>query len=158
MAAGCVFISDTHVLAGAQMKTGRYIISGFGGSKTENETPIHNAFRETLEEMFHIYPVDTTLVQKMIDTYIPIRVHYMAAINYSLYVFTFQQLETMLVDLQTQITSCLYTSMPLTVPSLVFDRKIVASSEIKQLSIIPLIPGISLDKYFSEDIALLTQK
>lgn len=127
--AGCMFINDTHTLAGIHTprRNHEVRICGFGG-KAEGEEPWwQTAFRETIEEFFHVTSIPNTLFRAL-QSLQPIRILRAEDPVYITLVYSFAQLKTFLKLCANHITSPLYTNMPKTVEDLVFRRQFVGNA------------------------------
>ena len=134
-AAGCIFTSTTHVLAGVQRKKG--YISGFGGSKQDGETYVRTAMRELLEELLEV-SVPQPLLSAIELRVKPFRIHLRG--SYVLLQYTFEQLEEIisLVEPFCRILP-LYTVFPRTIMDLIQNRN-KTQGEISTLCLLPLEP------------------
>jgi hypothetical protein len=146
MPSGCLFTDGVHVLAGLQ----KGFVSGIGGKAKQGETVIYTAWRETLEEL-----LDFNKYQ--IKDYVPWIVENMKYVqiikngSYISFVYSFIDLEKVLLFLkQEHAISQLYRRFPLTVSHLIFDRG--SYCEIKQLSLLPMVPNLTVHSTFVNDI------
>jgi hypothetical protein len=122
--AGCMFVDERTCLVGIQQKDRKNIISGFGGKCLTNEHWRVTAFRETIEEMFHIFKIPTALLAELERTLIPAKV--LSSEGYITLVYTFKQLRMFLRNCKKHlVTSPLYYKFPTDVQSLQNNRRIV---------------------------------
>jgi hypothetical protein len=122
--AGCMFINDTHTLAGIHTprRNHQVRVCGFGGKTEGEESWWQTAFRETIEEFFHVTTIPNKLY-KALKSIEPVRILY--AEDYNTLVYTFRQLKTFLKMCASHIpTSPLYAQMPRSVEELVFGRNV----------------------------------
>lgn len=159
--AGCMFINDTHTLAGIHTprRNHQVRVCGFGG-KTEGEEPWwQTAFRETVEEFFQPTTIPYNLYHalKILE---PIRI--LKTEDYLTLVYTFKQLRTFLKICKRHITSPLYPLMPASAEELIFKRS-VGSMEGVEIMDIVLWPlknphrRFRISKEFMGDMRTLTQ-
>lgn len=121
--AGCMFINDTHTLAGIHTphRNHQIRICGFGG-KAEGEEPWwQTAFRETVEEFFHVTSIPCNLYHAL-KSLQPNHILHSKDPNYITLVYTFTQLIAFLKICASHITSSLYAQMPRTVEDLILMR------------------------------------
>jgi hypothetical protein len=151
--AGCFFTDFRHVLAGFQPNKQKKMISGFGGKANEGETTLQTAWRETLEELFEFPPAT---IQELVEE-IPLKISYFKTYqngNYTVYVYTFQQLLQILKILEEKhLQSPLYSSFPTELFELILYRNPKQTSEVQQITLLPATMSI-LDPYFVKDIQL----
>jgi len=154
-AAGCVFVSKTHILAGYQPNKMNPYISGFGGKRKDDETFIETALRETLEELLNIKEVPIALIHKIEKTIIPEKIIFNK--TYRILVYTFDNLAEILACVKYYIgQSVLYPrALPINVSELLMERVILGDAEVSHLSILPLVSNLQIDKCFLEDIRKL---
>ena len=127
--AGCMFINDTHTLAGIHTprRNHEVRICGFGGKAEGQEPWWQTAFRETIEEFFHVTSIPNTLLHAL-QSLQPIRILRAENPSYITLVYSFKQLSTFLKICASHITSPLYAKMPKTVEDLVFRRRYVGNA------------------------------
>ena len=147
-AAGCLFVSEQHVLAGYQPHKKTPVISGFGGKRNPGEEPITTAWRETLEELLgwsevpqHILITGMSLPPKQT----------MNSNGYMQAVYSFEDLETVLNSIPRNIFSPLYNSIPRSVAELVFHRIHTVNTEVPTLCILPM-RSQKIANHFVKDI------
>jgi hypothetical protein len=151
--AGCIFTNGTHVLGGFQPK--KCIISGIGGKPEGLETPYETALRETVEELFEVKNVDNELIINLMGDFkgfyeINVTDYYVS------FVFSFEELEKLLHILNDYgIVSPLYSTFPLSLNELLFQRKIDIEAEISHLCLLPVLPAIEVEQCFQDDIRSL---
>ena len=155
--AGCLFTDENYVLAGFQEKDGKTVISGFGGKLEEtDECEIDAAIRETLEELFHLKDVPASVVRYLMVHYIPRRQFKNG--DYQVFIYNFFDLADWLHIIRGfGIDSELYDVFPKTLEDLILRRKIVAEAEIRQLLLVPIVPGLDVCPHFQSDLELLSK-
>lgn len=153
--AGCIFIERNLILSGYQKKNSKYIISGIGGKKENNDkNSLQTAIREMIEELFNV----TTLSDKLLNELIKIKPKKtIITKNHVNYVFTFFELDEMLEIMNDyKIKSNIYSIFPTCINELLFNRKINNNSEISHLCLLPIVKTkIIIDNDFMNDIYLL---
>ena len=154
--AGILFVEGPVALAGIQkhrlVLTGATDprLSGFGGRKEEQDIDwIHTAFRETIEELFGLEEVSMSLVQRL-RAQVPYRASFKIG-EYWVLQSSFEDLKILLRIAAKQITSPIYSKMPLTLEDLIVHRKPQPTSEIGSLALVPLAPA-TVDVNFLEDL------
>lgn len=136
--AGCVFHSSSHILAGYQKTTSIPILSGIGGKREEGETPTQTALRETLEELFGIRYITPHLLTSLELLFTPHKI--IQNRNYFLLTYSFEDLERILYFLESyRLQSPLFDTFPRTITELLLNRKVIETSEITHLAILPLV-------------------
>ena len=152
-AAGCLFKDTVHVLAGYQGGKVPPCISGFGGHCEKDEPIFLTALRETVEELFGVDKVPTTLLHQL-ETVLPVKDRIQQDC-YLCYVFSFQDLEVLLQTVKdSSLRSPLYSTMPTTVSDLLFQRTVTLPSEIRHLCLLPCLSPLYIDPCFQEDIRI----
>jgi hypothetical protein len=142
--AGCLFTNGLTILSGYQKKKGKNIISGLGGSREENESYMDTAFRETIEELFHVNEVPSKLLDTLKRVLKPKSVIGKDVEGWGIYVtviFTFEDLETLLkyaerVSLKTPI----YDTFPNTLSDLLLERNPRQGSHVPEIEYLTIIP------------------
>lgn len=149
--AGCLFTNNQLVLAGYQPNKTTSYISGIGGSKMPGETFQRTAYRETLEELFHVNKFPAGLIESIELILEPKRV--VQNSTYVLIVLSFTDLELILRACRYyKLVSPLYDSIPLKLNDLILNRNLDPTAEITHLSLIPLAKNVVIDPYFVEDL------
>lgn len=146
--AGCMFVQDGQFIAcvhSQTYKSGRIKISGFGGKREVGENWIQTAFRETVEEFFH---VSLTAVQDPAAFYndlkrsiAPSRVLFQnkESFKYLTLVFGFSELVRFLRICKRHLkTSPVYATFPTSIQAALMGRRPVAGAEIFHLILWPL--------------------
>lgn len=150
-AAGVFFTNGSLVLGGYQPHKKHPCISGIGGNKNEDETYIHTALRECIEELFEIKTIPKKLFTKL-QSISPKTI--MQSDKYINIVYSFDDLELFLKHMKSYgLNSPVYTIFPKSVQELILNRIVTKSSEISHLVLLPLLPTININSYFLADIA-----
>ena len=135
--AGCMWVNDTHVLAAIHTRNPRSHkpkkISGFGGKPLQGEVWWQTAFRETVEEIFHVQEVPTELLTLLRSRLVPLTVVHQTAPSYITLVFSFADLKQFLKLSRRFVRTSLYVQFPKTVDELVFKRLLSDQSEISHI-------------------------
>jgi hypothetical protein len=149
--AGCLFVNETHALAGYQPGKMVPCISGIGGKREDGDNGVMGtALREMLEEVLGIY--DSARFMGALAG-----VEYITMIrgrNYVNIVYSFLALEKILGLVQAAGgQSPYYKTFPLTLHDLIFSRE-AAGAEIVHFALLPLVPDLPwVDPYFVKDLA-----
>jgi len=159
-AAGCVFKSTHHILAGYQPKKKTPYISGIGGKKEAHESFMDTALRELVEELLEANPTPE-LIQDIKVSVTPTKVVQNG--SYILVLYTFESLISILKLLKRHaVNSPLYDTVPETLIDLLLKRKISSKSEISHLCILPLVEhdrkNPFVDPYFIKDMPILMKE
>ena len=153
-AAGCLFTNKTLILAGYQPGKSASHITGIGGTRMPGEMVQRTAFRELLEELFHVEKLPDGLLDMIEYIAVPSAVRQNG--NYAMIILSFDQLEIILkICRRFSIKSPLYETIPVKLTDLIFNRRLDTTAEITHLTLIPFDKNIKFDPYFIEDIALL---
>jgi hypothetical protein len=162
MGAGCVFTDGKHILCGYQPHKKKPGITGIGGHKEGEETYLQTAYRETLEELFHItntaIPVGLvdTLVRRMAPKKIKMKK------GYVIVTFDFTDLQLFLkICKKAGLRSPLYTRLPKTLLETIQLRGYDLKAEISVLCLLPVVyhDGKAKDfvnPYFIQDLRDMT--
>ena len=149
--AGCLFTNNQLVLAGYQPNKIASYISGIGGSKMPGETFQRTAYRETLEELFHMTKFPAGLIESIELILEPKRIIQNG--TYVVIVLTFADLELILKACKYyKLASPVYYSIPLKLNDLILNRQVDLTAEITHLSLIPFAKNVVIDPYFVEDL------
>jgi 8-oxo-dGTP pyrophosphatase MutT (NUDIX family) len=156
--AGCFFTDGKLYLAGYQPKKKNPYISGIGGHVEVGEDEFEAALRELIEELFEIHPVPKDILKELLAKYVPQR--RVCNNSYTIFEFTFNDLESILKDLEShKIQSPLYNTFPTTVSELVFQRLLIKNTdpEITHLVVLPFVdhPNELLSPCLRSDIHIL---
>ena len=149
-AAGCLFFWERLVLGGYQPSKKKPQISGLGGMRQGQEIVMHTAFRETVEELYHVNEVPIKLLQKLIQAMDPKAV--LSSGDYVSLVFDERQLIQFLrICKKSGLKSPLYLEMPTDICTLLFKRLPDPSAEITHLCALPLVDTLDNHSYVSKD-------
>lgn len=151
-AAGCMFVSNQHVLAGYQPHKKTPIITGFGGKRNNGEEPLTTAWRETLEELMGWTDVPFEDIVKGMNE-VPLKS--MEEKGYVQVVYSFESLESVLKEITK--SSPLYDTLPRSVGELLFQRKQGIQTEVPILSLLPL-EGQLVANHFIKDISTFLER
>lgn len=137
-AAGCMFVDASQILVGLHTphKRSEVRVCGLGGKTEPGESWYTTAIRETVEELFHISTVPTSLIDALACIH-PIRVIYQESEGYVCIVYNLGDLPRFLKICRRFLHSPLYNSFPRTVEDLLRRRKIDPKAEIMQLILWP---------------------
>jgi hypothetical protein len=139
MGGGCVFTDGKHVLAGYQPYKKFPCISGIGGHKEEGETYYQTAFRETVEEIYHVNSMPSQLVPTLIRHLPPRKED--NHLNYILLNYTFEDFNKFLrICKRSGLKSPLYKKLPSTLLECIQNRDVDMKAEISHLCLLPVIP------------------
>lgn len=146
-AAGTMFYSDTHVLAGQQ--SGH--ISGIGGKRIHDETHFVTAWRETIEELFDPPYIPDILMDELRD----IQPRDIFGTDYIIILYQFEQLQNMLPIFKRHLVkSKFYKEFPLTITELILHRIPLKGAEITHLCLLPKVENIRVHKDFMKDVMI----
>ncbi len=140
MGAGCVFTDGKHVLAGYQPHKKHPGITGIGGHKEGEETYLETAYRETIEEIFHVTfeNIPKDLIAKLIRKMNPRK--YTMKKGYVIVTFNFQDLELFLkICSKAGLKSPLYSKMPKTLLEVIQTRNYDLKAEISSFALLPVV-------------------
>lgn len=143
---GCIFTNGKLILGGVQKGK----ISGIGGMREENEKAYKTMYREIIEELFESKNFDETMIEEINKEIKPKKI--ITRTKYYMSVLTFEDLKKILNICKNKIKSKLYDKYPDTIEELIFDRKVVKISEIKQLILLPVMENMVIEKCFIDDI------
>lgn len=136
MSAGIVFKSETHVLMGYQPD--KQMISGIGGKPIGNESTIHTAFRETIEELFGIQP-GRWLMDSLVR-YFAKTDNSVVNAGYTMFIYSLDDLVAFMCLVREFVNaSPYYHEFPVTIEDLLLTRKAPLTVEVTHLCLIPLI-------------------
>jgi hypothetical protein len=162
MGAGCVFTDGKHILCGYQPHKKKPGITGIGGHKEGDETYLQTAYRETIEELFHV--TNTTIPVGLLDTLIrtmrPKKIKMKK--GYVLVTFDFTDLQQLLkVCKKAGLRSPLYKKIPKNLMEAIQLREIDLKAEISCLCLLPVVfhDGKAKDfvnPYFIQDLRDMT--
>lgn len=138
MGAGCVFTDGKHVLAGYQPNKRNPCITGIGGHKEKDETYYQTAFRETVEELFHLQKLPPQLLPTLLSELRSRKEQNHK--NYIILHYDFEDLKKFLqICKKCGIESPLYKKTPKTLLQLLQERSIVTTAEITHLCLLPVV-------------------
>lgn len=149
MGAGCVFTDGKHIVAGYQPEKRKPGITGIGGHRDGEETYLETAYRETIEEIFHVTreTIPVSLIPSLMRTLHPRMVKMKK--GYVLVVFSFEDLTLFLKLCKTSgLCSSLYTKMPKTLFEMIQSRQIDLKAEISTLCLLPVVKHEGKMKHF----------
>jgi hypothetical protein len=152
--AGCFFTDQRYILAGYQPHKKTPILSGIGGRQDPSESSHVAAIRETLEELLNIDGSKQLIYSILNQMGNPSRV--LCRNGYTLYMYSFQQLEVLLQAIPAETPSEYYTSLPKTVNELIWERKTTPDAEISHLCLLPYVKPLTIDSDFLEDLDQLS--
>ena len=148
-AAGTMFYSDTHILAGQQSG----YISGIGGKRIQDETHFVTAWRETIEELFDPPYIPEILMNELRD----IQPRDVFGREYIIISYGFEQLHEMLPIFKRHLVkSKFYKDFPLSITELILHRIPLKGAEITHLCLLPKVENIRVHKEFIGDIIRLS--
>jgi len=137
------------------------VLSGFGGSREAGDTDwLHTAWREVVEEIFHIKNVPAPLLQ-LLRSRIPLPIPPLITCTsgYILLHLGFAELEVALALCASQgIQSDLYKKMPKTVSDLVMMRSPSLQAELGPLALLPISHRVMISEQFTGDLAYYRQQ
>jgi hypothetical protein len=159
-AAGIIFRSQTHVLAGYQANKKKPCISGLGGCREKGENYYETAWRETIEELFGIHGIPPSLLA-LIRKHLPAtRVTHTN--TYILIIYTFEDLQKLLnLIRKINLPQTMYAKYPRSLDELIHLRNPLPRHEVQGLALIPIVkhegrcPLISTD--FLKDMITILQ-
>ena len=158
VAAGCVFMNNTHVLAGYQPNKPNPCISGIGGKREGDETYLDTAIREMIEEIFGIYNATSIIEQvKLIEVKMII-----IRKTYIIVLYSFEDLVKIMEIVSKEcVDTPMYDSIPLTIEDLIFKRRL-CDAEISHLVILPVVSHPRdkpfVDGSFLKDLSVIIQE
>lgn len=136
--AGCIFTDGIHILAGWQPRKRNPGVTGIGGAKHEGETFLTTAYRETIEELFHIRSVPYVLINHLKLHLRPKKI--IESSGYVSAVFDFNDLLFLLKECKRMgLVSPLYEKFPTDLLSLLRNRKFLDTTEIEILGLLPVV-------------------
>jgi hypothetical protein len=136
--AGCIFTDGIHILAGWQPRKRNPGLTGIGGAKHKDETFLTTAYRETLEELFHLKSVPPQLINYLKVHLRPKKI--IESNGYVSAVFDFEDLNHMLkLCKKMGLTSVLYEKFPTDLMTLLRKRKFLDTTEVEILGLLPVV-------------------
>jgi len=138
MGAGCVFTDGKHVLGGYQPHKSKPGITGIGGHREGEETYLQTAYRETIEEVFHVKHIPVGLIKKL-ETHLKPR-KIAKTKGYVLLTFTFDDLcQFLKLCKKSGLRSPLYDVFPTTLITMIQSRGYDLEAEISSLALLPVV-------------------
>ena len=136
--AGCMFVNAKQVLVGLHTPRNRSEIRvcGLGGKRERGESWYITAIRETVEELFHVSAIPTSLYDSILCIR-PTQVIFQKEEAYVCIVYRLEDLPQFLRICRRFLHSPLYSSFPKSVSDLLVDRESVLEAEIMQLVLWP---------------------
>lgn len=142
MGAGCVFTDGKHVLAGYQPHKKNPCITGIGGHREKGENYYQTAFRETVEELYHVSKLPPCLVPRLMNELPPKREDNHN--NYIILNYTFDDFKKFLkICKKAGLVSPVYKTLPRTLMEAIKERDMSSDAEISHLCLLPVIPEFS---------------
>ena len=129
--------------------------SGIGGKRQGDETTIQTAIRETIEELFELEEIPNDLLELLHNNLTFNTV--ISRGGYSTFVMDFKyDLEVIFNTLKMfPVKSRVYYELPSTLLELILERKILKSSELSHILLVPNLPledELDFDGCFVNDI------
>ena len=151
--AGILFTDGKFTLSGVS----KYAeMTGIGGKKEGDETPVETAVRETVEELFDPEEIPEGLFEDIINTIRFDNMVFKTDHTYSLFIMNFDDLNNFLILAKKHnLRSKVYDTIPSTLLQLILDRKILKSSELSHILLVPNLPlenELEFDGCFVNDI------
>ena len=140
MGSGCVFTDGKHVLAGYQPHKKKPGICGIGGHKEGEETYLQTAYRETIEETYHVTNVQIPigLIDKLVLQMRPKKIKMKK--GYVLVTFDFTDFELFLkLCRKSGLRSPLYQGLPKSLLEVIQMRGYAINAEISSLALLPVV-------------------
>jgi hypothetical protein len=149
--AGILFTDGKFTLAGVNRESE---ITGIGGKKKGEETPIQTAIRETVEELFEPEEIPVGLFEELYTKLIFDNMMFKS--NYSTFIMNFDDIKVFfLYAREYNLKSKVYEILPLTIQELILERKVVKNIELRYMMLIPNRPlhtELDFDGCFVNDI------
>jgi len=163
--AGILFAEGPVALAGIQKywrvaKGGPAVLSGFGGRREDGDSDwLATAWREVIEELFHITTVPAPLLQALRSAIpLPIPPHTTYTSGYVILYLGFRHLETALGLCKTHgLQSDLYKAMPSSVLELILLRGSASQAEVGPLALLPTAHRAIIAEDFQGDLSYCRQ-
>ena len=140
--AGCAFCDEKHVLGGLQPYKKKHPgISGIGGMKSSEDTSYFDtAFRETIEEIYHVNSIPLSLLHTLKRELKPKKI--LNSGGYITLTYSFEDLEKFLkLSKKGGVRSSLYPKLPITLMELLRNRKVGTGAEVEILCLLPNLYG-----------------
>ena len=138
MGAGCVFTDGKHVLAGYQPNKKHPCISGIGGHREKGENYYQTAFRETVDEIYHVSKLPTHLVPRLMNELHPKKEENHN--NYIILNYNFDDFKKFLkICKKSGLESPVYKNIPRTLMEAIKEREVDLAAEITHLCLLPVI-------------------
>jgi hypothetical protein len=149
--AGILFTDGKFTLSGVNKYSE---MTGIGGKKKDEETPIQTAIRETVEELFEPEEIPAGLFEELYTRLIFDNMMFKS--NYSTFIMNFNDLKIFFVTVKKyDLKSKVYDILPSTIEELILERKVVKNAELRYMMLIPNRPlhtELDFDGCFVNDI------
>jgi len=149
--AGILFTDGKFTLSGVNKYSE---ITGIGGKKEGEETPVQTAVRETVEELFEPEEIPSGLLEELYSKLIFDNM--MVKRNYRIFIMNFNDLKIFFITAKKyKLKSKVYDILPLTIQELILERKVVNNAELRYMMLIPNCPlhtELDFDGCFINDI------
>lgn len=157
-AAGCLFTNGHTVLAGYQPHKKRPFVSGLGGGREGAEQYWETAFRETVEELFHVTPTPALVQALQRET--GGGAEMLMKGGYVALVLDYEQLTVVLALCREHgVRSPLYETMPGSLAELLTAKRVPhRDAEVSHLCLLPLSSPLCIDDAFQQDLAELVRR
>jgi hypothetical protein len=148
--AGIMFTDGKHVLAGYNQHTMK--ISGIGGKAKRNETAIHTAIRETVEELFELEEIPQELSEMLYNNLLFDNLFTRG--DYTTFIMDFKYDLQIFFDTISKfiLRSRVYSTIPKTLEELLMTRIVAPEAELSHLMLLPCVYNIDLSTCFLNDI------
>lgn len=135
-----MFVNKTHILAGLHTARRQYQVRvcGFGGKANPGEKWYETAFRETIEELFHVSRIPSALFNDLLHICPQTVIYYEDDFPYATIVYSFEQLPVFMKVCRKHLhQSPLYPIFPTTLQTLLETRLPARDTEIMQCILWP---------------------
>jgi hypothetical protein len=149
--AGILFTDGRFTLSGVNKYSE---MTGIGGKKKGEETPVQTALRETIEELFEPEEIPSGFFEELYTKLVFDNM--MAKSNYRTFIMNFNDLKLFFVTAKKyNLKSKVYDVLPSTIQDLILERKVVKDAELRYMMLIPNLPlhtELDFDGCFVNDI------